>query len=435
MLLPARPLLIAVLAWLALAVVASIQTALLPAWGAAGGVLLLIAAVDAAHAWWETEPSAHRSIHATLPLGVPSPVTLTLRWNGMGARSGMAIDHAPGAFEVLDPVAHMRLEPGAATTIVYRARPLTRGEHRFGPLAVRFRSYAGLWWKQTRIPLDESVRVYPNFSVYSRHALQAANVAATRSGMLKRRRRGEGLDFEQLREYREGDTPRQIDWKATSRIGKLISREFQDERDQRILLLIDCGRRMGAKDGALSHFDHALDTLLLLAYVGLRHGDAVGMMTLGGPRRMLAPHKSPATLAQILHMVYDLQPTLEATDFEGAAEALLGREKKRALVVLLTNLRDEDDKSLLAAVQLLRRRHLVLVASLREKALDESCHGPGETSDAIALRDAAVDYRKRRDASFSRLRQQGVLCIDVAPGELATATVNRYLAIKAAGLL
>lgn len=435
MLVPTRSLLIAGGTWLALALAAAVESSLLPMWAIAGAVLLLCALLDAAYAWWEAEPAASRAVHATLPLGVPATVTLKLSWNGRGKRRALALDHAPDQFERLDPPAQLRLEPGANTTLNYRLRPLLRGAHRFGPLALRVRSLGTLWWKQIHLPLADAVKVYPNFSVYSRHALQAVNTAAIRAGTLKRRRRGEGLDFEQLREYREGDTPRQIDWKATARIGKLISREFQDERDQRILLLADCGRRMGAKDGELSHFDHALDTLLLLAYVALRHGDAVGLMTLGGPRRMLAPHKAPTTLAQILNAVYDLQPTLEATDFESAAEELVAREKKRALVVILTNLRDEDDKSLLSAVSLLRRHHLVLVASLREKALDDCCRLSNDGAETNALRDAAVDYRARRDASFRRLRQRGVLCIDVAPGELATATVNRYLAIKAAGQL
>ena len=434
MLLPARLLLDACALWFALGIASAIVPPLLLLWWTVGGLILLMAVIDLARSWWEPEPAANRVVKSTLPLGVPSTVEITLGW-ARSKRAACLADHAPAGFECHDLPATLTLDPAQETKFSYRLRPLLRGEHRFGPIAIRIRSPWSLWWKQIAVRTDSTVKVYPNFAAYSRHALQAADVSANRMGVLKRRRRGEGLDFEQLREYRMGDSPRQIDWKATARIGKLISREFQDERDQRILLLADCGRRMGARDSELSHFDHALDTLLLLAYVGLRHGDSVGMMTLGGPRRMLAPHKSTATLSRILHAVYDLQPTLEATDFELAAQSLLTRERKRALVVILTNVRDEDDESLLAAVHLLSRHHLVLVASLRERSLDDACAEPPTNAASHALRGTALDYRARRDASFRRLRQAGVLCLDVGPGELAIATVNHYLEIKGRGLL
>jgi len=230
---------------------------------------------------------------------------------------------------------------------------------------------------------------------------------------------------------------RQIDWKATTRLGKMISREYQDERDQRILLLVDCGRRMGAKEGegTLSHFDHALDAVLMLAYVALSHGDRVGLMTLGGPERYLATQHSAATVSRILRETYDLQPTLQVSDFEQAAQQLLLRERKRALVVLMTNLRDEDDQSLVTATRLLGRRHLVLVASLRESALDQAQDAAIQTAHDAAQVAAAIDYARRREATLRRLRAEGVLCLDVRPEDLAIETVNRYLAVKAASQL
>jgi uncharacterized protein (DUF58 family) len=243
------------------------------------------------------------------------------------------------------------------------------------------------------------------------------------------------MDFAQLREYREGDAMRQIDWKATTRMGKMISREYQDERDQRILLLLDCGRRMGAKDGELSHFDHALDTLLMLAYVALKHGDRVGLMTLGGPDRYLPVQHAPSTVAHILRETYSLQPTLQVSDFEHAAERLLVRERKRALVVILTNLRDEDDQNLLAATRLLGQRHLVLVASLRETALDQLQTEPVTTAQDAARLASAIAYSRRRETCLRRLRSEGVLCLDTTPESLAVDTVNRYLSVKAASLL
>ncbi|GAA5173712.1 DUF58 domain-containing protein [Niveibacterium umoris] len=434
MLLPARALLL----WVTALALGALAPAVFPAtfigWAAAAALLLLVAITDAAMAWWEHAPTASRTVERALPLGETSRVTLKLGWAAR-PRAVEVCDHAPAACEIEGLPVTTRLSAAQVTHITYRLRPTARGDHAFGPIALRVRSPLGLWQCQHRVPAESRVRVYPNFAVYSRHALLAADARSNASGVLKRRRRGQGLDFEQLREYREGDSPRQIDWRATSRIGRLISREYQDERDQRIVLMVDAGRRMGARDGALSHFDHALDTLLLLAWVGLRHGDAVGLQTLGGHHRALAPHKARSTLTRILDAVYDLQPTLEASDFESAAQQLLAREKKRALVVILTNLRDEDDDNLLAAARLLGSRHLVLVASLRERALDEAVVAPAVDLDSTALRGAALDYRARREACFQRLRQAGVLVLDSAPDTLAITTVNRYLAIKAEGRL
>ena len=154
-------------------------------------------------------------------------------------------------------------------------------------------------------------------------------------GVLQRRRRGQGLEFHQLRDYRQDDSPRQIDWSATARARRLIAREYQDKRDQQIVLVLDCGQRMRARDGAMSHFDHALNALLLLAYVALRQGDAVGVGTFAHDRpRFLPPRKSIATVSALMHGLFDLQPSLQTPDYLGAATALGRRLTKRALIVI-----------------------------------------------------------------------------------------------------
>jgi uncharacterized protein (DUF58 family) len=253
--------------------------------------------------------------------------------------------------------------------------------------------------------------------------------------VLKRRRRGQGLDFHQLREYREGDAERQIDWKASARIGRLISREYQDERDQQILLVIDTGRRMAARDGELGHLDHVLNAAMLLAHAAIRQGDAVGLATLGGQRRWLAPRKSRAMLNALLGELYDLEPTLATPDFHAAAVEIMTRLRKRALVVILTNLRDEDDEGLAAALRLLRERHLVLVASLRETILDAALAAPVSTLDDALTHAATAQYLERRAEAFRRLEQSKVPAVDVEPAALPLALVNRYLELKRSGRL
>lgn len=433
--LPSRVLLAILAAWLGLALLALWLPDLRTAWQAAGVLIGLWATLDFLRARALPPPALQRVVSASLPLGEWSRVELRLHWPAQAPSQVDVFDHMPSAFSQEGLPARIASAGRNSFALRYRVKPLARGEHRFAGCQLRMRSPWQAWLRSVVTEDVQHVRVFPNFAPLARHVLRAVDPRLARTGLHKRRLRGQGMDFAQLREYREGDPPRQIDWKATTRMGKVISREYQEERDQRILLLVDCGRRMGARDDALSHFDHVLNAVLLLAYVGLRHGDQVGLMTLGGPERFVPTQRTRHTVGHILNAIYDLEPSLQASDFEMAAQQLLRRERKRALVVLFTNLRDEDDEGLLGAARLLNRHHLVLVASLRETALDTATGLAADDLQSAATLAAAVDYRQRREATLRRLRAEGILCLDVTPQQLAVESINRYLAIKAASQL
>src|SRR4030095_9059656 len=164
-------------------------------------------------------------------------------------------------------------------------------------------------------------------------------------------RRGTGLASPQLRDYHEGDTLRQVDWKATSRRGRLIAREYEDERDQQIVFLLACGRRLIARAAALSHFDEVLNAVLLLAFVALRGGDAAGLMTFAdATQRFVPPRKGRDTINAFLNTLYTAQPTTRPPDYYNAAVELSRRLKRRSLVVVVSNLRDEDEETLAPGV-------------------------------------------------------------------------------------
>ncbi|HQC81087.1 MAG TPA: DUF58 domain-containing protein, partial [Accumulibacter sp.] len=282
----------------------------------------------------------------------------------------------------------------------------------------------------------DEVRVFPNFARVAHYTLLATDNRLSQIGILQRRRRGEGMEFLQLRDYRQDDSPRLIDWKASSRVGRLIAREHQDERDQQIVFLLDCSARMRARDGDLSHFDHTLNALSLLAYVALRQGDAVGLATFGHPRpRVLPPGKSVGTVQALMNAVFDLEPSLQVPDYLAAAESLGARLRKRALVILVSNLRDEDDDTLLPAVHYLRRRHAVTVASLRETVLDELLDAPVRDFDAALTRAAGLEYLQARRRQLALMRHGGAQILDVGPCELPVALINHYWARKRAGAL
>jgi len=431
---PARPLLALLGAWTALGAAASFHAPLLPAWQWAGIALAGLAVMDAVAARGLPLPAVRREVMPALALGSPAPVTVELH-NPLGfPRPVRVFDHHPPAAAQAGLPHALCLPATGWARLTYRLRPLARGAHAFGPVQIRIASPLRLWWRDAKVPVATAVRVYPNFAAVMKYSLLAQDRRLGDMGIRRRRRRGEGLEFHQLREYREGDALRQVDWKATARMGKLISRDYQEERDQRVVFLIDCGRRMRAADGHVSHFDHTLNAVLLLAHVALRQGDAVGLMTFSGPERWLAPRKSVASVNRLLNVLYDLQPGLDAPDYSAAATRLLARERRRALVVLVTNVRDEDTDDLLPALALLRRRHLVLLASLQETALREALATPVDDFDAALEHAATHHYLAHREAAHERLRRSGVYTVDAPPPDLPVHMVNRYLELKSAGV-
>jgi uncharacterized protein (DUF58 family) len=302
------------------------------------------------------------------------------------------------------------------------------------PAEVRAASPFRLWQLTSRVGSAQTLRCYPDFAELADYALFATENRLSRIGVLRQRRRGEGLEFHQLREYREGDALRQIDWKATSRRGRLIAREYEDERDQQIVFLIDCGRRMIARDATLSHFDEVLNAVLLLAFVALRQGDAAGLMTFAGDApRFVAPRKSRSTINLFLNTLYDAQPTLRPPDYHAAAIELARRLKRRSLVVILSNLRDEDEETLAPALALLKRKHLVMFANLRESALERIRAEPIRGLEDALRYAAGALYERDRATMTRRVESSGAMLLDVPPDRLAVALVNRYLDLKRSG--
>jgi uncharacterized protein (DUF58 family) len=421
--------------WLALALAAAFQPWLLPVWTAAGVALALVAAADALALLRVGPFEVTRELPTALAVGVSSRVGLSVKNSGARRARLRVFDHFPDGFEARGVPRATLLSAGEHERFDYELRALARGSRHFGRAELVATSPLVLWRRSQRVGPEQDVRVFPNFRAVARYELLAAANRAGELGIRRRPRRGEGLEFLQLREYREGDSLRQIDWKATAKLRRAISREYEEERDQQIVFLLDCGRKMHARDAALSHFDHALDAVLLLAHVALRQGDAVGLSTFSGPRRFLAPRKGTAQLTRLMNTVYDLESSTRASDYLAAAESLAGALHKRALVVVVSNLRDEDHEDLLAATRLLGRRHLVLVASMKERALAEALALPVRDLDSALTHAATQQYLLARRGAHERLRKAGALALDAEPQQLAVALVNGYLDVKRSGVL
>jgi uncharacterized protein (DUF58 family) len=424
-----------------LVMIAAIGVAVLSGWApmallVSSIVLLsLLALLDAIELKRAPSPQVERQPLGVLPLGVRREVRLEFRGMRGGMRTLVFKDRVPPTWPSENQPQRVRLDTDRNVAVSYALTPIERGEFNIAGVDVDLDSRLRFWRQIRFIATLDQLRVFPNFAPLAKLALTGLDLASRSLGAHLKRRRGEGTDFHQLRDYRAGDMLRQIDWKATQRVRRLISRDYTDERNQRVMLVLDRGRRMRTLDGPLSHFDHALNASLVLSYIALRQGDSVGLLSAGDPLRYLSPVSGPGGLDALMNAVFDLQPQLAVTDYPETAQLLLTHQPRRSLVVLLTNVRDEDIDDLLRAVNLLKRRHLVCVASLREALLEEIYREPvAAFEDALTVA-ATAQYLTHRALAHAKLRASGAQVLDVSCAELAPTLIEHYLALKRAGAL
>ena len=432
---PTRAVVVAMAGWATVGLAASVWPAVLGAWLGVALALAVALTLDAILVSRTPSPLLARRLPHALALGEWHDVTVRVE-NPAGRGLEVELtDAVPVSIRTEGLPRTVKVASGKWLEFTWRARPTLRGELELPWMEMRFTGPLGLVRQRRRVLAPETARVYPNFKAVSRFALLALDNRVAELGVHTRRRRGEGLEFMQLREYREGDPIRQIDWKAVSRRNQLISREYREEQNQQVVFLLDCGRRMRTRDGDLAYFDHVLNAVLLVAYVALKQGDAVGAFTFSGTDRPLPPRKGRGAMNTLLNGLFDIQPSTAPSDFAEAATRIATRVKRRALIILVSNLRDEDADELPAALAPLRRKHLVLLASLREPSIEAAQGAPvDDLSDALRVA-AAHDYMAARKKAHDLVRGRGVQTLDVLPGNLPVALVNRYLDIKRSGTL
>lgn len=367
---------------------------------------------------------------------VGRPFEVAVRVENVGRRTlrFFLTDDAPGTASGIPT--EIRLPRGAAEEITYHTTVERRGHHRFGDVIVRIHSPLGLWYLQRAYEIEGAVRVYPDFAQLRETGLRGRLSEQRVPGRARRRPGGES-EFQRLRPYVAGDPYRHIDWKATARRRDLVTREFGQESNQNLVFLLDCGRTMSAQSAGLSAFDHALNAMVLLGQVALRHRDRVGLLAFDRSiRAWLPPAGGARSASRLIRATYDLDPTLDEPDYALAFRFLSRHVRRRSLVVVLTAVMDEVNGDLASAlIQGLGSRHLPLCAWLRDTDLDELLHRAAPHPQDVYVRAAAADLAGWRDRALADLRHRGALVVDAAPAELTTGLLHRYLEIKARRLL
>ncbi|WP_440904575.1 DUF58 domain-containing protein [Catenovulum sp. SX2] len=287
------------------------------------------------------------------------------------------------------------------------------------------------WLEQNKV----DVKVYPNFNRIN-HSESLKGVNNTRVTGLKRlKKRGDGIEFHQLREFRQGDSIRQIDWQATSKRQKLISKEYQEEQNQHIIVMLDAGVKMNLETTNGTHFDAALNALLMLSHTVLKQGDCFSMQSFNLQERWLPAVKGAQNVSRVMNHFYDLHPDESSSDYLKAVNSLLKKRSKRSLVLLVTTLNDQDINDLLPAVKKLQQHHLVALINIENVTIKQILNSDIESENDANKYCAAIELNNIYQHNLARLAKEGVICVNTQSEYLLPYVINTYLNIKHSGLL
>lgn len=319
-----------------------------------------------------------------------------------------------------------------------RLRGMRRAEEPLGPVGARITTPLGLIGSRVQVALADTIRVVPSMSGVRRFRLLAMQHRLDTAGVRNLRRRGEGQGFAGLREYAVGDDPRHIDWKATAKRSKLITREFTIERSQTVLTLIDAGRGMTQLAGDYPRFEHALSSALILTDIAAAAGDRVGSLVFDDEIRAFVPAQhSRGALHAVRDAFVPVTASTREPDYAAAFRFLAAHQRKRALIVLFTDvLGVRASRALLAHVSRSAQRHLALVVALRNDPLHAMAVPDEVTSTARLYEHAsAAELLESREEALERMRRAGAIVLDVSPSAMTASVINRYLELKGRGAL
>lgn len=403
----------------------------------AGLLLFVVALVDAWQLWRAPKPSCERIVDAQIPVHERIQASIKIYAEPNSSVDCLVHDDIPDAWQAFGLPQRVRLggDDQQLAKVEYAFVANHRGESTLETVDLLICSRYKLWEQRIQVPVTSKIKVQPNYKKTLDLALLGNEQRIALLGARQQRRRGEGTEFHQLREYHAGDPMRKIDWKASSRIGKLISKEFQDEQDQQLVFLIDTGRRMRHKDNQSDHLDEVLNAMLLVAHSASQQGDAVGFLSFGNQNKWCPPRKHPAIVKHLVDHCFDLKTGLVMSDYLLAAQSLLELQKRRALVMILTNSRDEDREDLEKAIVLLRKKHLVVVADLQESFISKLQNAPVKTFDQALTFTSMQDYVRSRDEMHRSLNRLGATCLDCEAKSLPQELLINYQQMKHAGKL
>jgi uncharacterized protein (DUF58 family) len=401
------------------------------------GVVTILILLDFIYSPTAEDVHVERHCEERLSLLADNAVTLTITNRWEKELVGSIVDEYPDPGQAKPEIHEFRIKPGRTQKFVYHYRPERRGDVVFPKVHVRVHGRMGFIIRRLTIPLETRAQVYPNLIQTRRWDLLARKGALFAAGFKPIGRFGRGTEFSQLRDYVPDDEFRFIDWKASARRGRLVSREYEVERSQPLALFIDCGRQMIGRIDEHTRLDYAINAALMLAYVAILKGDQVGLVAFGSKmQHYLAPRRGPVQLNRIIEALYDVQPSEVESDYAAAFRTFLATWRKRSLIALFSDVVDPSASSvLLAHLPSVHPRHLPLAVLLKDPELTSIERQVPSNAMELYEKSVASDLATSRELAARQLKQAGCLVIDVAPQELTVAVVNEYLRLKARSLI
>lgn len=374
-----------------------------------------------------------RTVSGTLSVGARNPVRLLVQNRNRDSIEIEITDDYPQPAEVVDLPQSATLGPWKENEFLYLLKPHQRGHARFSAVHFRYPSRFGLWWLRGERELVSEVKVYPDIRAVNEYELMAQKNRLSEIGLKMHRLRGQGSEFERLRDYRSEDEIRQIDWKATAKHSRLISREFNVERNQNIVILLDSGRTMRNESDGISHLDRGLNAAIMLSYIALGQGDNVALTAFAAQiERATKPVRGKPGVQTIVRHTFDLEATTDVADYALAVEDMRRRHRKRSLVILITHVVDEQHLTSVGQYfRTLVSPHLVLCVFLKDPAMSRLANRV-PTGDIEAFQVAgAAEMLAAHTKQVARLRESGVLVVETLPEHLTADVINQYLEVKA----
>ena len=400
--------------------------------------LIIVAVVDARTSRLPAGVRIAREFGGRFAVGAETEVRINIKNHTPRAVSIIVKDEYPPQMKLSRlREARVRVEAQRSAALIYGLTPPKRGRFEFGQIAVRFLSRLRLVWCETRLADAQAVKVYPNMRRAREAELKALGARSLVASHRKTSWRGEGREFESLRDYVQGDELRHIAWTATARRGRITTRQYQIERDQTILIALDAGRLMTARIEAETKLDSAVHAALALMSAAARAGDNAGLVVFG--RRIktyLPPGRGRDQMDAALEALHAIEPEMIEPSYARAFEFIAVNSKRRSLVVLLTDLVDEEgSRELLTSLRLLRPRHLPLVVTIADRDLKAVVRDEPETVRDLFTQSVAEEIIYHREAALRLVESQGGLALDVTAAALAPALLEKYLQVKERGLL
>ena len=375
-------------------------------------------------------------------LAVPSYVKIAVRNFGRVSVHARIVDETPAALQLTPAEVELDVPAGASAESQYPILPSQRGDANLNRIFVRYQSALRIAERWAVANAPQTVTVFPNLDEAKQHTLYLIRSRQVELEKRRRRQRGQGREFDSLREYREGDELRDISWTATARRNHLVTRVFQIERSQAVWIVLDAGRLLRAKVAepgriAISKLDYAANAALSLAQIAMHSGDRVGLLAYGrNIQQNLNAARGPHQMRAIVEALAHIRGEAGEADHGRAVHTLLSEQKRRSLIVWITDFAETaTTPEVLEFAMHMANRHLIVFAAMGQPDLNALAAATPETTEDMYRHVAALEIADRRSALLGALRQRGVLVLELMPGMLASSLVNQYMDVKERGLL